>query len=98
VIGSIGPQKRQTTKELKLIWYLIEMMAALLCVIKYTDKPFLMTKHYAGELRQKEEIFIRKTKSKKQVFWSLITPDGAVSNTILDQIISHTVTVDDLFC
>lgn len=68
-----------------------------LCEIKYTERPFVLTKEYVKELRKKEAIYKKKTRSKKQIFWALITANGSVSNENLRSTISHVATLNDLF-
>ena len=68
-----------------------------LCEIKYTDKTFLITKQYAKELENKKSIYQAQTKTKKQIFWCLITNNGAGKNEYYKQLIAHTVNTSDLF-
>ena len=68
-----------------------------LCEIKYSDKPFAMTKEYVQVLKQKEEIYKQRTRCKKQIYWALITANGVVQNDNLRAIITHHVDMNDLF-
>lgn len=42
--------------------------AITICEIKYTDKPFIITKEYAEKLQRKLDVFRRVTRAKKQLF------------------------------
>jgi len=67
-----------------------------LCEIKYNEKPYVLTNDYAKELQKKEKIFKKITRTKKQIFWALISPSGAVFNEVLKTSIHHVVSLDDL--
>lgn len=69
----------------------------VLCEIKHTDKPFVLTKEYAAELKEKEAIYKEQTRTKKQILWCLITSNGAVTNKHFSQTINQLVVLDDLF-
>lgn len=68
-----------------------------LCEIKYCEKPYLLTKDYVQALQKKEDVFNKITRNKKQVFWALISVNGAVSNEALKSKIDKTVTLNDFF-
>ncbi|WP_246432733.1 MULTISPECIES: AAA family ATPase [Wolbachia] len=68
-----------------------------LCEIKYSDKPYTITKEYIEQLRKKEAIYKEKTRSKKQIFWVLIAANGATENQYLKDIINNVITLEDLF-
>lgn len=68
-----------------------------LCEIKYSEKPYLLTKDYAKIIQKKEDIFSKITRNKKQVFWALITANGAMSNEALNSKIDQVVTLNDFF-
>lgn len=67
-----------------------------LCEIKFSNKPFVVTKQYAEELDRKKMVFKEKTKTRKAVFLTLITPYGAEENSHYISVIDNQVTVDDL--
>ncbi len=71
--------------------------AITICEIKYTDKPFVITKEYAGKLQKKVDVFKKVTRTTKQLFIALITANGIKRNHYSDQLISGVVTMDDLF-
>lgn len=67
------------------------------CEIKYSDKPFVITKEYANKLKQKVEIFKRITKTTKQIFIVMIAANGIKPNQYSDELIDDVVILDALF-
>ncbi len=72
--------------------------AITLCEIKYTDKPFAITKPYAEVLKRKIEVFRKTTKTKKEIFMALICANGVKENSFSKEIISGMLALDALFC
>lgn len=68
-----------------------------LCEMKFTNDEFVITKSYAEDLRRKKALFEEKTKTKKAIFMTLITPFGAKENSYFQEVISHQLTLDALF-
>lgn len=68
-----------------------------LCEIKHSNKPFIVDKQYAKNLLNKREVFIRNTRSKKQIFFAMIASSGIKENLYSDDIISGVVKLEDLF-
>jgi AAA+ ATPase superfamily predicted ATPase len=66
-----------------------------LCEIKYSDKPFILTKEFFGQLKIKEAVYKEKTRNKKQIFWALIAAQGVPGQT--RDILSQVITLNDLF-
>ena len=71
--------------------------AITLCEIKYTDKPFSISKDYFNNLKNKIATFKRVTQTKKQIFLVIITSVGIKDNPYSDELISQVVTWDDFF-
>ncbi|WP_225538298.1 hypothetical protein [Wolbachia endosymbiont of Mansonella perstans] len=70
----------------------------MLCEIKYSDKPYYtVTKEFVEQLKKKETVYKEKMKSKKQIFWVLITVNGASENQHLKDKMYHVITLEDLF-
>ncbi|NSX83050.1 AAA family ATPase [Wolbachia endosymbiont of Atemnus politus] len=69
----------------------------MLCEIKYSDKPYAVTKEFVEQLKRKETVYREKAKSKKQIFWVLIAANGAFENQYLKDTIYHVITLEDLF-
>jgi uncharacterized protein len=68
-----------------------------LCEIKFSLNPFVITKKYAEELRNKISIFKQKTKTRKTIFLTLITSFGLQKNEYSNQLIQNNLTMDSLF-
>lgn len=68
-----------------------------LCEIKYTTKPFVVTKKIAQDFMKKKAVFVEKTRCKKQVFIVLISANGMSDNPYSDALISACATLEDLF-
>ena len=67
-----------------------------LCEIKFSGKPFLLTKEYDEELRRKMSVFEYATKTRKGISIVIITSYGLVRNAYADNI-QNQLTMDDLF-
>lgn len=70
--------------------------AITLCEIKYTNKPFIIDKAYAESLERKMRVFKEHTKTKKQLFMTLISANGLHENAHSKDLINSVVTLDDL--
>ncbi len=68
-----------------------------LCEIKYTPSQLTVTKTLANELNRKREIFSKVTGSRKSLFNTLITLNGASRNEHYLQAIQNEITAEDLF-
>jgi uncharacterized protein len=71
--------------------------AITICEIKYTNQPFAIDKQYAKNLLNKVELFKKKTKTTKQVFIAMISACGLKPTIYSEELISHVVTLNDLF-
>ena len=71
--------------------------AITVCEIKFTDKPFTITKDYAEALSQKVAVFKVRTGTTKQVFTVIVSANGITKNKYSEELISSIVTLDDLF-
>jgi len=71
--------------------------AITLCEIKYSDKPFAIDKSYAQKILKKMEVFRKQTKTKKQLFFSMITTRGLKPTMYSEELISSEAILDDLF-
>lgn len=65
--------------------------------IKYTEKPFVITKEYVQKLKRKIEIFKKVTSTNKQIFIAMISANGVKKNKYSEELLSCVVTLDDLF-
>jgi uncharacterized protein len=68
-----------------------------LCEIKYYRAPFKLDKKYALKLIEREKIYSKETKSKKQIFHSFIVSSGLAKTMYSEDIIDSVATADDLF-
>lgn len=70
--------------------------AITICEIKYTEKPFVITKAYAEQLQQKIAIFKEVTGTQKQIFIAMISANGVKENQY-SSLLSTVLTMKDLF-
>ena len=68
-----------------------------LCEMKFYDGSFQVDKKYALELQNRRQRFIKHTKTKKQVFNTLITNYELVDNEYANDVVDVSVVLDDLF-
>jgi uncharacterized protein len=66
------------------------------CEMKFTDEPFVITKKYADELRNKAAVFRAQTGTKKAIHVVLVTSYGLVRNRHADELVDHEVQMDVL--
>lgn len=71
--------------------------AITLCEIKCFEDKFVIDKSYAQELLRKMEIFRKQTRTKKQLFFCMITTLGLKSTMYSEEIIANQATLEDLF-
>jgi uncharacterized protein len=68
-----------------------------LCEVKFYNSSFTVTKTYAKELLRKKGLFAEKSKSKKTLFTTLITPYGAKENANYFESVDNQINIDCLF-
>lgn len=68
-----------------------------LCEIKFSVDPFTLTKKYALELKQKEEVFRAHTQTRKSVFLTMISTHGIKNADTFPGLIQNDITMDALF-
>ena len=68
-----------------------------LCEIKFYNTEYKMTAAYAKKLNDRRELFREKTKTRKTIFNTLITPYGAINNQHYLSAIDQQLRLDDLF-
>jgi AAA+ ATPase superfamily predicted ATPase len=66
-----------------------------ICEMKYSDSELAITKKYAHELRNKRNVFLEETGTKKAVYIALVTPIGVKRNDYYDTVQSI-ITAEDL--
>ena len=67
-----------------------------LCEIKCTDKPFVITKKYAEELRNKLNVFRETTKTNKHLILVLLSAHGIEVNDYSKVLVNWSVDLDDM--
>jgi len=65
--------------------------------MKFQRTPFNITKAYASQLRKKLGIFSEVSKTKKQVFLTMITTYGVTENEYSQALVDNELTMDALF-
>lgn len=92
------PKIKSTTSgaQIDLIFDRIDNVISL-CEIKYCNSGFTFDKQIMQDLQKKQNIFVEQTKVHKQIFWCLISSSAVKRNSYLDEIVTHIVTLDDLF-
>ena len=68
-----------------------------LCEIKCSDSPFSIDKAYAQKLQNKIDIFRKQTRTKKQLFLSMITTYGLKPTMYSEEMVTNEVILKDLF-
>ena len=67
-----------------------------LCEIKYTQKPFKIDSTFLDDFQSKTQVFKAVTRTKKQIFWTLISAAGVQRSKHVKEL-SNVITLDDLF-
>ena len=68
-----------------------------LCEIKFSINPFIISKKYAGELRNKIGVFKAESETRKSVFLTMITTYGVKQNINSTGLFQNEMKMDDLF-
>jgi hypothetical protein len=68
-----------------------------LCEIKFHHTEFTIDQRYAQELEHKIAVFREKTKTKKTIFLTFITPYGIRKNTYSNELVNCEITLEDFF-
>jgi AAA+ ATPase superfamily predicted ATPase len=68
-----------------------------LCDMKYKDTAFIIDKKYAADINRKIEVFKEKTRTEKQILFSIISANGLKETMYSEEMIDGIVTLDDLF-
>ncbi|MGH2611821.1 MAG: DUF234 domain-containing protein, partial [Rhabdochlamydiaceae bacterium] len=68
-----------------------------LCEVKFCNSIYEITKSYAQELQAKKEAFRKKTKTRKTLFTTLITPFGVSKNSAYLSSVDNQIIIDELY-
>lgn len=71
--------------------------AITLCEIKYTAEPFVIDKAVAKALMRKLDVFSEQTKTKKQLFFIIISAQGLKENSWSKEFISGVIDLNNFF-
>ena len=64
---------------------------------KFCEGEFRVTKEYAERLQRKKQLFREKTKTRKALFTTLITPYGAIEDENYLSAVDNQLTINELF-
>lgn len=68
-----------------------------LCELKFSNDPYVVSKSYARELKDKMSLFAEYTKTRKRVILTLVSPYGLKPNTWSEDLIDRVVDATALF-
>ncbi len=68
-----------------------------ICEVKFSETEFTIDREYSKKLRQKIEVFKNVTKTRKNIFITMITTFGIAENTYSSDIVSNSLTIECLF-
>ncbi|MCX7115664.1 MAG: ATP-binding protein [Gammaproteobacteria bacterium] len=68
-----------------------------LCEIKYCSAPFIIDKSYAEKLQTRGQLYCKTTKTKKDVFYSMIVSGGLKTNMYSEALVASVAILKDLF-
>lgn len=71
--------------------------AISVCEIKYSDKPFVITKQYAENLKNKISLFRENTNTKKHIFLIMISANSVKQNLHSKELLDAIVSADAFF-
>ena len=67
------------------------------CEIKYSNQPYAVDKLCSNNLIRRANVLKTQARTHKQIFWALITVIGIAETSYSKKIISHVVTLQNLF-
>ena len=65
--------------------------------MKYSNKPFVIDKRYAGELHAKRDVFRMRSKSNKTLHLTMVITYGVADNDYKMQWVDSEVKMENLF-
>lgn len=68
-----------------------------ICEIKFSDKPFVISKSYAATLERKLRVFSARSNRQQTLFLTMITPNGVAANRHSEQLVTNQIILSDLF-
>jgi AAA+ ATPase superfamily predicted ATPase len=91
-----SPKDEQEGTQIDLLFDRLDGSITL-CEIKCSDKQFAIDKSYSQDLLKKMEIFRKQTRTKKQLFLSMITTMGLKPTMYSEELVANQATLEDLF-
>jgi hypothetical protein len=68
-----------------------------LCEMKFTESTFTIDRRYADDLRRKLSVFREITRTRKNVFLTMVTTFGVTDNPYAKELVSKSITLPELF-
>lgn len=68
-----------------------------ICEIKFSDKPYVVSKSYAQSLERKLRVFAARSNRNQALFLTMITPYGIVPNRYTEELVTNQIILGDLF-
>lgn len=68
-----------------------------ICEMKFSIDEYVITKKYAEEIRHKVAMFKSQSKTKKSLFFTMITSFGVANNEYAGSFVQNSVVLEDLF-
>jgi hypothetical protein len=68
-----------------------------LCEMKFSDGEFTIDKQVAAQLRHKRDVFRQVTRTKKNLFLTMVTTFGVTDNAYAKELVATSLTIDALF-
>ena len=67
------------------------------CEMKFSESEFTIDKKYAGDLRRKLQVFRQVTRTRKNVFLTMVTTFGVTNNAYAKELVANSLTLEDLY-
>ncbi len=68
-----------------------------ICEMKFSESEFTIDRDYSKKLRQKIDVFKRVSKTRKNIFITLVTTFGITNNAYSNDIVSNSLNIECLF-
>lgn len=68
-----------------------------ICEIKFSDKPYVITKSYAQTRERNLRVFRARSGRKQTLFLTMSTPQGIEPNQYSEELVTNEVVLNDLF-
>jgi hypothetical protein len=68
-----------------------------LCEMKYSEGTYTIDKRYADELRRKRDVFRTASKTRKNLFITMVTTFGITNNAYAKELVANSILADNFF-